>query len=226
MKTSVAKFCLLAVALGAFSITTKANILDFANVYPSPFNSHDNTPLPGSFGSDSGDTPNIGVSYATVGSLGGAVLESYVDFNGGGIGDLLAAATPADQNSYAAILLTPQSGYSVTLSSFEIASGGGAEGLTDQTIDVVNSSGAVLWTSGSLLLPLTGHLTFNPDIIYNGQVALEFGANWNDGVNDVAFSQNSLTAVPEPTTLISGALLLLPFGSSAARHLRKKLLAA
>jgi hypothetical protein len=34
------------------------------------------------------------------------------------------------------------------------------------------------------------------------------------------------TAVPEPTTLISGAMLLLPFGSSAFRQLRKKLQAA
>jgi hypothetical protein len=36
----------------------------------------------------------------------------------------------------------------------------------------------------------------------------------------------SVTAVPEPTTLISGALMLLPFGSSVARRLRKKFQAA
>jgi hypothetical protein len=35
-----------------------------------------------------------------------------------------------------------------------------------------------------------------------------------------------VTPVPEPTTIISGALLLLPFGSSAFRQLRKKLQAA
>ena len=32
--------------------------------------------------------------------------------------------------------------------------------------------------------------------------------------------------VPEPTTLISGAMLLLPFGSRAVRQLRKKFQAA
>jgi hypothetical protein len=36
----------------------------------------------------------------------------------------------------------------------------------------------------------------------------------------------SVSAVPEPTTMISGAMLLLPFGWSAFRQLRKKLQAA
>jgi hypothetical protein len=36
----------------------------------------------------------------------------------------------------------------------------------------------------------------------------------------------SLAPVPEPTTIISGAMLLLPFGSSAFRQLRKKFQAA
>ncbi len=39
-------------------------------------------------------------------------------------------------------------------------------------------------------------------------------------------AQGVWVAVPEPTTMISGALLLLPFGSSALRQLRKKLQAA
>jgi hypothetical protein len=37
---------------------------------------------------------------------------------------------------------------------------------------------------------------------------------------------STATPVPEPTTLVSGALLLLSFGSSAVRQLRKKLQAA
>jgi hypothetical protein len=36
-----------------------------------------------------------------------------------------------------------------------------------------------------------------------------------------AASFDSLTVVPEPTTMISGALLLLPFGASTLRMLRK-----
>ena len=36
----------------------------------------------------------------------------------------------------------------------------------------------------------------------------------------------SLTPVPEPTTIVAGALMLLPFGSGAVRQFRKKLQAA
>jgi len=39
-------------------------------------------------------------------------------------------------------------------------------------------------------------------------------------------AQGVWVAVPEPTTMISGALLLLPFGTSAFRQLRKKFQAA
>jgi len=39
--------------------------------------------------------------------------------------------------------------------------------------------------------------------------------------NPEAFGDVTLTAVPEPTTMIAGALLLLPFGASTLRILRK-----
>jgi hypothetical protein len=42
--------------------------------------------------------------------------------------------------------------------------------------------------------------------------------NWSP----VAFGDLTLTPVPEPTTMIAGALLLLPFGLSTIRILRRK----
>jgi hypothetical protein len=39
--------------------------------------------------------------------------------------------------------------------------------------------------------------------------------------NDFALDDISISAVPEPTTMIAGALLLLPFGASTLRVLRK-----
>lgn len=70
---------------------------------------------------------------------------------------------------------------------------------------------------------LASSLTFNEiDIqVFNysqTEAADSFGVSL--GVNE------PLNAVPEPTTLISGALMLLPFGSSVARRLRKKFQAA
>jgi len=40
--------------------------------------------------------------------------------------------------------------------------------------------------------------------------------------NDFVLDDISVTAVPEPTTCIAGALLLLPFGASTLRSLRRK----
>jgi hypothetical protein len=41
----------------------------------------------------------------------------------------------------------------------------------------------------------------------------------------VASGQNSLAVVPEPTTMIAGALLLLPFGASTLRSFRRRRIA-
>jgi hypothetical protein len=61
-----------------------------------------------------------------------------------------------------------------------------------------------------------------------------FNANLTQAVNTIKFEVNNLggpaglivagtfTPVPEPSTVIAGALLLLPFGASALRVLRKK----
>jgi hypothetical protein len=69
---------------------------------------------------------------------------------------------------------------------------------------------------------------------YTAGGGISVTAGWNGHVNegyvnDVTingttydFEPNSVSSVPEPTTIIAGALLLLPFGASALRILRKK----
>jgi hypothetical protein len=65
---------------------------------------------------------------------------------------------------------------------------------------------------------------------------VSYSGTLNPGVNTIEFEVNNLggpaglivegtftaTPVPEPTTVISGALLLLPFGASALQVLRKR----
>ncbi len=46
--------------------------------------------------------------------------------------------------------------------------------------------------------------------------------NWLDGNASAYIDDISLVAVPEPTTVIAGALLLLPVGLSAVRSIRKR----
>jgi hypothetical protein len=49
------------------------------------------------------------------------------------------------------------------------------------------------------------------------------GSEFANGSIQDTYSQNVqvLAAVPEPTTMIAGAMLLLPFGASMLRILRK-----
>jgi hypothetical protein len=67
--------------------------------------------------------------------------------------------------------------------------------------------GSIIDASGTVLTEISG--IASPDDSPNGEIII-----------------SDVSPVPEPTTLISGALLLLPFGSSAVRQLRKKLQAA
>jgi hypothetical protein len=59
-----------------------------------------------------------------------------------------------------------------------------------------------------------------------GGVGFDYGdADWNDVVlpsDGASITVSGAVPVPEPTTMIAGALLLLPFGASTLRILRKR----
>jgi hypothetical protein len=67
-----------------------------------------------------------------------------------------------------------------------------------------------------------GTTTFGQMTVY--ETAVEIG-DWNNGTDTIPASANidsiTISSVPEPTTMIAGALLLLPFGASTLRILRK-----
>ena len=79
---------------------------------------------------------------------------------------------------------------------------------------------ATVTTSPSITIGIPVATYAGPGLVYPGPF---FGYGPYYGPN---LSTGSIGAVPEPTTMISGALLLLPFGSSALRQLRKKFQAA
>ena len=56
----------------------------------------------------------------------------------------------------------------------------------------------------------------------NGPVGFDYGTPDGQDVVLPSFGASiNISAVPEPTTMIAAALLLLPFGASALRMLRK-----
>jgi hypothetical protein len=206
MKNTVVKVCSLSIALAGFSVSAQTTTLDFDSFIGVL---SDYQAIPGTFGSDALNTPNIGVSYQTVDGSGG-VYAPYVEFWDGSYGDLPAVAYAAANGYYAQVILTPQAGHSVTLDSFELGGWPNTD-QANQTVEVLNGIGQVVWSDGgplSVTIPGNGHLTLTPDISSSGPLVLEFGPSWNTGVDYVEFSQsNSVPDSGSGLALMAAALL-------------------
>jgi hypothetical protein len=91
-------------------------------------------------------------------------------------------------------------------------------GVTDSiTKNVYNVLGGSLLATATSVngAPATATITGSPSSIYVAELVTVAGPG-----SVISFA-NTYTAVPEPTTMIAGALLLLPFGASTLRVLRK-----
>jgi hypothetical protein len=77
--------------------------------------------------------------------------------------------------------------------------------------DVLTSPNGDQGVNGTVYVNISSTLPFNKVIATSTQYAFEF--------DNVAYNP---TPVPEPTTMIAGALLLLPFGASTLRVLRRR----
>jgi len=83
--------------------------------------------------------------------------------------------------------------------------------VNGNVVTTLNPSSGQAFTPLSFIIPLS-----------SGNNNLAFTATGVHGNDETAFVGNvSITAVPEPTTVISGVLMLLPFGASTLRILRR-----
>jgi hypothetical protein len=78
----------------------------------------------------------------------------------------------------------------------------------------------LLFTRGSTAINLFSEIPAGSGAATYGLYG--YPPQWVPGVD---YGTATLTAVPEPTTIISGALMLLPFGASTLRILRRRLVA-
>ena len=92
-------------------------------------------------------------------------------------------------------------------------------------VDPSSGSLDVYWNGNLVthLAPTTSAMApYSTTVIGSGSDTLTFvGTGLSDSYGAVV-DNVSLTAVPEPTTVLAGALLLLPFGVSTIRSLRRK----
>jgi hypothetical protein len=177
--------------------------------------------------------------YFGLNTTGGINNSADVTLTGGGLGVTVAAQLN--------IPLTPGQLYALTFSDYvsppepnsnpsgngQTAVNGilnvdqlivGLDGAPTQTINYTQLSTST-FVSGSYQ---TFTLYFT-DVSSPGNLSFQWISSDASGSGveqqNIQLDDVSLVAVPEPTTLISGALLLLPFGASTVRILRKKLFA-
>jgi len=84
----------------------------------------------------------------------------------------------------------------------------------------VTLDGALAFTKGFTGATGYAHYSSGPVTVLSGG---DVTFNWADGVTPILAHVfvDAVTLVPEPTTMIAGALLLLPFGASTLRILRR-----
>jgi hypothetical protein len=94
-----------------------------------------------------------------------------------------------------------------------------------QNVSAASGTLEVYWNGGlvtSLAPTLTSMTTYYAVVTAIGGDVLEFRGTGNSDSYGALIDNVSLVAVPEPATVVAGALLLLPFGASMVRIMRKK----
>ncbi len=168
-----------------------------------------------SYDSDAAGTPNVTVGYQQL-TTSNTFVRNQLAYWGTEYGDLTGVAYSYNNGYVAEIDLTPAAGYSVTLSSFEMAGYYGNYNATVLKVtDGVNTDD---YTGGSsYAVTGTGHNTFTPNFTSTGTVRIDFGTDYDLGINHIVFSQNALST-PEPGVYA----LLGTVGLTGAAFLRRR----
>ncbi len=155
---------------------------------------------PGTLGLGNGYTPDIQVGYSTV-NAGGTQTSDHLDLWTTNYGDLNNIAFPVSNGQYARITLSPGAGKDVVLNSFDFGSyQDTARSFT--RLHVLDSLGNVLWSAASLSHPAgNNHVTHTPALRFTGAITIEWGADWDLGIDNVNFDQ--VDTVPEPASMVA-----------------------
>lgn len=225
----IPKMAIVAIAVGlAVSVSTSqaALSLSFSNQglntgiqFNGASSSFQLNPAPGSLGS-----PQFAVTSET-GGISSIGLMGWVNGSPWSIGAITTSGTTqtAPVTGVGTLFLNDGAGNNLT------------GNLNWITIETVQSIGAI---NAALNVNVTGlaYGGLNPDLLalangVNGSLNLTFQFNPGQSLTQLTTGTAQIgsysgalagAAVPEPTTLIAGALLLLPFGVSTLRNLRKR----
>ena len=201
----------LTLALAVFLATPLAAqvILDFERLALANYD-----PIPTAYG-DGLDVNIPDVQYRTLDSVTFAPFADILDFWDNDYGNLTNVAFAFANGYVAEITFVPAPGFGVTLFSFDMA-GWPRTDRANTIMRLVDAGGNVLldFASGGPVAIL-GHpsgsqrSSFVLNFSHPGSVRLQWGADWNIGVDNISFQS---FVIPEPATwalLSLGAMLVM-----------------
>ncbi len=202
-----------AVAATGLAVSAEAAIMDFD--YVGILSNY--SPIP----QTEGDIANLDVTGSTRDGFGNAAEhEGHVEWWNTGYASpsLVGVAFASANGRVAQYAFDPAPGYTVTLTSFDVGTYSGGPSLTG-TATVYDSSWNVLWTTGTKTWSGAAE-TEAPGVSHAGTIYLQWGQNWNIGVDnivyDVAPTTTGVVPLPAPFALLAGGLAAL--GIAARRR--------
>jgi hypothetical protein len=186
-----------------------ASIIDFDDLSLGNFGAISNN-----YGSNLSGTPDIAIQYRTL-ITSGPTLD-YLSFWQDGYSDLKKVAFSSSNGSLAEISFIPTAGYSVVLNSFDLG-GYLFSDVPDQTVRIVDEFYNVLQNYSPFNIEgNSGHSSFNPNITHAGILRIQFGPDYDTGIDNIRFDQSVTNSIPTP------ALLPGLIGMGAAAYRKRK----
>lgn len=179
-------------------------------------------PLSATYGD--GLDPNIpDIQYRTLQPDGVTLYEEHVELWDADYGGLSKVVFPSSDGAIAEITFVPAEGYGVRLVSFAMA-GWPNQDRQNTVMRILDASGNVVHdfaADGPVpILGANGAISlFTPNIAVAGTLRLQWGVDWNIGLDNVVFEGLPLAAIPEPGPV---TLMILGLGLLAARQWRRR----
>jgi hypothetical protein len=178
--------------------------------------------IPTTYGDNLANTPNVLVDYRTVSVADNATtLANNLDYWDNNYGDLVGVAFPVSSGWLGEISLVPDAGYGVILDSFDLGGYSQADKPL-QTVRILDANWNVLVDFSPYNVEgNSGHSTFNPSLSHFGTLRIQYGPDWNTGIDNITFRQ-FVRGIPTPDGGSSLALSAIGFASLIVmRRLRR-----
>ena len=156
--------------------------------------------IPQSYGDNLPGAANVTVEYRTVDPANNNTTFSSLSYWDTGYGDLVDVAFPGAASNLAELSLVPEPGWRVRLNGFDIA-GWLQTDHPNQTLRILDENFNSMIDYSPVVIHGAGptHDSYAPNLTSAGRLRIQWGPDWNVGIDNVSFSQ---VAVPEPSSLL------------------------